>query len=316
MALPQAIQAQVEQAETLLAEANKAREPQADLATLADQPTASAEQEPQPQAATPPAQEPQPPQQDPWEQRYKTLQGRYNHDVPNLQSKVKELETQLTQAVQKMQEVAKPQEPPEKKPAADPQDVEAFGADLVDMVQRVAERMFGGAARTMQEQAARLDQRMTALEQALQGTTQTVAVTAEQAFFDRLTKMVPNWEDINNNQAFLDWLQEVDPVYGQPRQAALNFAQQQLNAERAANVFKAFAGTVPQAPKANPVEKQVSPKAAASSAPTSTEKPVITQKQVTDFYNDVARGMYRGRDAEAARIEAMINSAMSEGRIR
>jgi hypothetical protein len=127
--------------------------------------------------------------------------------------------------------------------------------------------------------------------------------------------LVPNWEEINTNDAFLAWLGEVDPVYGQPRQAALNAAQQALNSDRAANVFKAFMATLPQTPKSNPVDKQVSPKAAASTAPTPTEKPVISQKQVTDFYNEVAKGKYRGREQEAARIEAAINAAMAEGRI-
>lgn len=318
MALPPQIQAQVEQAEAALKAMNNPAPatPETDLQALAVQPEQQVE--PQPQAATPPAQEPQPtPQVDPWEHKYKTLQGRYNHDVPNLQNKVKELEYQLSEAVRKMQEVvAKPEPKAESKPAADPQDVEAFGQDLVEMVQRVAERMFGNAARNLQEQAVRFEQRLAQLEDALKGTTQTVAVTAEQAFFDRLTKLVPNWEEVNANEAFLAWLGEVDPVYGQPRQAALDAAQRSMNAERAANVFKAFMATIPQQPKSSPVEKQVSPKAAASTAPTPTEKPTLSQKQVSDFYNDVARGKYRGREQEMQRIEAMINAAMAEGRIR
>ena len=195
MALPRAIQAQVEQAEATLAAINQpAPEVQAkveDLAAAANQPEQKVE--PQPQDATPPAPAPQP-QVDPWEHKYKTLQGRYNADVPKLQSQVNELQSKLEQAVARLNEAAKAAEKPtETKPVADPKDVEAFGEDLVDMVQRVAERMFGAAARNIQEQAARFEQRLGQIEQQLKGTTQTVAVTAEQAFFDRLTKLVPNW---------------------------------------------------------------------------------------------------------------------------
>jgi hypothetical protein len=315
MALPKAIQAQVEQAEATLAAMNQPApeaEAQGDVLVATNQPEQVVE--PPPQAATQQAPTPQP---DQWEHKYKTLQGRYNSDVPQLQNKVKDLETQLQTAIAKMNEVAKQEKPAEKKPVADPQDVEAFGADLVDMVQRVAERMFGGVAREFQEQVARFDQRLAQLEQGLQGTTQTVAMTAEQAFFDRLTKLVPNWEEVNTNEAFLAWLGDVDPVYGQPRQAALNAAQQSLNAERVANVFKAFMATMPQTPKSNPVAKQVSPKAAASTAPTGTDnKPIFTQAQVKAFYDEVAKGLWRGRQQEAQQVEARINAAMAEGRIR
>lgn len=312
MALPPQIQAQVEAADATLAAMNKPAEYLQTQEPITDQP-APKEVEPQPQAAAPAPTAPQP---DPWEHKYKTLQGRYNSDVPKLQAQVSELKTQLETAIAKLEEVAKPAVQ-EKKPVADPQDVEAFGQDLVDMVQRVAERMFGGAAAEFQRQAAVFEQRLAKLEGALKGTTETVAMTAEQAFFDRLTKLVPNWEEINVNQAFLAWLAEVDPVYGQPRQAALDAAQQSLNSERAANVFKAFMATQPQAPKTNPVDKQVSPKAAASAAPTATDnKPIITQAQIKAFYDDVARGLYRGRQQEMQQVEAKINAAIAEGRVR
>lgn len=314
MALPPAIQAQVEAADAALAAMNQPpAAPQETVEALTPDQPKTPEVEPQPQAAAPAPTAPQP---DPWEHKYRTLQGRYNSDVPKLQAQVSELKAQLETAIAKLEEAAKPAVQ-EKKPVADPQDVEAFGQDLVDMVQRVAERMFGGAAAEFQRQAAAFEQRLVKLEGALKGTTETVAMTAEQAFFDRLTKLVPNWEEINANQAFLDWLAEVDPVYGQPRQAALNLAQQTLNSERAANVFKAFMATQPKAPKTNPVDKQVSPKAAASAAPTGTDnKPVFTQAQIKAFYDDVARGLYRGRQQEMQQIEAKINAAIAEGRVR
>ena len=312
MALPQAIQAQVEAADAALAAMNAPAEPQetAEPQTQ-DQPT-NQEVEPQPAAAPAPTA----PQPDPWEHRYKSLQGRYNSDVPKLQAQVTELQSQLQTAIAKLEEAAK-SPVQEKKPVADPQDVEAFGQDLVDMVQRVAERMFGGAAAEFQRQAAAFEQRLVKIEGALKGATETVAMTAEQSFFDRLTKLVPNWEEINANQAFLTWLAEVDPVYGQPRQAALDVAQQSLNSERAANVFKAFVATQPQTPKSNPVDKQVSPKAAASAAPTATDnKTVYTQAQIKAFYDDVARGLFRGKQQEMQQIEVKINAAIAEGRVR
>jgi hypothetical protein len=321
MALPRAIQAQVEQANATLEAMNN---PPENPAPAEPAQVANPEPSPDPAPAAPEPQatiEPQAqPQQQPdvWEHKYKTLQGLFNREVPTLQTKVKDLETQLQEAVNRLNkaadEKAKPAEP--QKPVVDPKDVENFGSDLVEMVQRVTEGILSRAAGELQTKAASLEQRLLQLEQVLKGTTQTVAVTAEQAFFDRLAKLVPDWETTNANQAFLAWLAEIDPILGQPRQSALDAAQQTLNADRAAAVFKAFTGTQPAAPKPNNLDKQVSPKGAATAAPAPAQPVFYTQQQVVDFYNAKRRGEFRGREQDAARLEAEINQAISEGRVR
>lgn len=312
MALPRSIQAQVEQANATLAELNKPPEPIVPEAQIAAPPP-----DPEPQEPSPPTEvEPPAPQPDQWEHKYKTLQGLFNREVPTLQTKVKDLEGKLADAIERLNKAAEAPKPSEPEtPTADPKDVENFGSDLVDMVQRTAERMFGRAANELQAQAARFEQRLAQLEQTLQGTTTAVAATAEQAFFDRLTKLVPDWEQTNTNDAFLAWLAEVDPILGQPRQAALDAAQQTLNSDRAAAVFKAFAATRP-APRSNSVDRQVSPKGNATPTPTPEQKPIYTQSQIVSFYDARRRGEYRGREQEAAQIEQMINLAIAEGRVQ
>jgi len=320
--LPKAVQAQVAAAEALLAQANTAPEQGvggnlADLGTLAQAATE------QPQVETPPAQEAPvvkveqaAMQPDVWESRYKSLQGLFNKEVPTLQNQVREL-TQRLQEVEK----AKVQEaqPKDTKPSVDPKDVENFGGDLVEMVQRVAQNILGGMAAKVDGTLNGMAQRIAALEQVVQGTTQTVAYTAEQTFFAQLSKAVPDWEAVNGDQRFLAWLGEVDPVLGANRQVALDSAQKALDARRVAAIFNAFKSTLPKEPakQSNAVEKQISPSSVAAAAPQGKpEKPVLTQKQISDFYRDVAIGKYNGRAAEEARIEKMINEAMAEGRVR
>lgn len=315
MALPRSIQAQVEQANATLEALNKPPEQQQPDAQTAAPPSEPEPQEPSPPAPVePPAQAPQP---DQWEHKYKTLQGLFNREVPTLQTKVKDLEAKLSDAIDRLNKAAEAPKPSEPEtPVADPKDVENFGSDLVEMVQRTAERMFGRAADELQAQAARFEQRLAQLEQALQGTTTAVAATAEQAFFDRLTKLVPDWEQTNANDAFLAWLAEVDPILGQPRQAALDAAQQSMNADRAAAVFKAFTATRPAAPRSNSVDRQVSPKGNATPTPQPEQKPILTEKQIVAFYDARRRGEYRGREQEAAQVEQMINLAIAEGRVQ
>lgn len=320
MALPKAIQAQVERAEAALAAYATPVEAQ----PVVPEPivaVASPSETPPPAPVPQPAPTPPPVSEDTWEHKFKSLQGLFNKEVPSLQGQVKDLNRRLDQTLNALESAkAAPPKPPETPTATvDPKDVENFGADLMDMVNRVAEQRFGGALQAVETRFSEVQRLLTSMEQRLEGTSQTVAVSAEQMFFDKLAKQVPTWEAINADPAFLAWLADSDPVYGVPRQQALDQARQQLDVDRIVKVFRAFAPAVPsEAPVVrNSVDRQVSPKAGAANAtPTVATPPMYSQKQVTDFYNDVARGKFRGREAEQAAIEQSVNTAIAEGRVR
>lgn len=318
MALPKQVQAQVEAADAMLAQANAAPEPSSLALLAAENPEQPKQAEPQPvvEQVAAPAQDPAP-VVDPFEARYKVLQGKYNAEVPTLHKQVKDLEKQLSDAVQRMEQMSRqpePQQAPQQ--TVDPKDVDNFGEDLVEMVNRVASGAIRNAAQSFEAKAAALEAQVKKLADQIAGVTQHTAVTAEEMFFDKLAKLVPDWEQINTDERFLAWLAESDPVYGVPRQNALSHARETLNAERAAAVFRSFAGPAKQASKTDPVEQQVSPKSSGSVQPQPQEAVVISQADVNAFYNDVRRGAYRGREQEAARIEAVINAALAEGRIK
>lgn len=312
MALPPQVQAALDAADATLNAVNAAQ-PQ-EVFAEADAAQPFEEQAPPPEVA-PVA--PEPPKDDLWEKKYRVLQGKYDAEVPNLHHKVRDLETNLRTAIERMNAASEAKErQPEPTTAADTKDIDNFGGDLVDMVSRVAGGAIGQAARAFEAKANALEQKIAQLAEQLSGTHQQVAMTAEQAFFDRVTKLVPNWEAVNVDPAFLAWLSEVDPVYGFTRQAALENAQKALNPDRASAVFQAFIGPQKAAPRVDPLANQVSPRSSASVAPSPTDKPVFTQAQVTYFYDQVRQGVYRGNEAEQQRIEQLINTALSEGRIR
>jgi len=305
MALPKQIQQQLDAAEALY---NAAPNPEQSAESQDPQPE-PVEAAPAPAPAAPPAPAPNPDDTS-WEHRYKTLQGmfaRQGQDMKALSAKVEE----LTKAQQ-----PKPQEPPKYEP--DAKDVEVFGSDLVQMVQRIGEQMLGGVVKT-------LDERLTVLESSLQGTAKAVALTAEDSFFAKLSAAVPDWEALNRNQICLDWLAEEDPVFGVPRQNALDVASRTLNAQAAINIFSQLKNLVAPAPAATPapapkpskLDKQVSPNTSATSAaPVPADTTIVTQAQISAFYNDLAKRKYVGREDEAVAIELQINRALSEGRVR
>lgn len=266
------------------------------------------QQELSPPVVEPPAPPPQPPEPD-YKQKYLSLQGIFNKEVPALQSKLRD-------ALDRIQQLEKPPETKPDRPQADPKDVQEFGADLVDMVGRVAERMFGSMAKAF-------DERLKQLEAKLNSTGQAVTQTAEQAFFTALERAVPEWETINADQRFLDWLQETDPLTGEPRQAMLSKAHAALDARRAAAFFQVWkaenappVAAAPPAPPARPLKSQVTPSTTpASPPPAQPAKPVITQAHIQRVYNDYAQGKYRGRQADFEAAEREINLALTEGRI-
>lgn len=320
--LPRHIQQQVDAAEALIAQATAPAQIETPSAAEPPQLVPPQQEPPAPVVAETPPSPPAEPQET-WEQRYRSLQGVFNKQVPTLQQQTKELSAQLQQAqaaLEKLQAQAQAQAPAqEQKPSLDPKDVDAFGTDLVEMVQRVTQSVLGSMATRFDQTVQAFDARLVKVERSLESTTATVARTAEETFFDRLTAAVPDWESVNSSQSFLDWLGEVDPVYGQPRQAALDAAQGSLNPDRAIAVFNAFKATLPKPvvpPKADPLSKQVAPRSSAAAAPVATEKPILTQQQISAFYADVARGRYRGREAEQQQTEQTINLAIAEDRVR
>ena len=319
MALPKAIQREVDQASAIehnlqQEAANPAEVFVENVEQLLTPPAPSASQPPEPVPAPPPA-----PVED-WQQKYRSLQGIFAQKTAELQTQVRTTESQINQLQQQLTELAKLKDAkPKERAAADPKDVENFGSDLIEMVQRYAEKMYGEMSTQFGQQAAALDARISALETQVTGVSQRADTTLEQQFYASLSGLVPDWEEINTDQQWLQWLSEVDSVYGAPRQAALDAAHQRKDVQRVAAVFKAFKASRPVKQQES-LANQVAPTSAATPAPASpstASKQILSAKFVEKFYRDMAQGkVYQGKDAEAARIEAEIDLAAAEGRIR
>ena len=271
-----------------------------------------------PRAAEAPVEAPAPapaPEPNVWEQRYKTLQGLHNRNVEDLKARVKAREADIAELRKQIAEMqaAKPA------PSVDPRYAETFGEDLVAMVQDVVNARLGHSG-------AQAESRIADLETRLQGATSIASQTAENLFLQHLGAQVPDFEAVNVEQGFLDWLAQADDVYGEPRQAALDRAVNALDAARTARIFQAYKASIaptpgPAAPaKPTPrsqLEKHVAPRTASGSAPQSpAAKRTYSASEVTKFYDDVSKGRYDGRPDELKREEAAINAALAEGRIR
>lgn len=326
MTLPRAVQAQLDEAERLQ---------QSLVAAAAPAQPPEAPQEPDPipipEIDTTPTPEPAPAPQarddeDTWKQRYLSHQGRFDAAMAQATQAVRESRAEIDQLRAELAALkARPEPAPTPEPSVTPQDVERFGEDLIDLQSRVATKAMADARKVWSAERDALVRRIGELESRVGQVTETVGKSAHDRFYEQLDRVVPDWKTVNADPAWLAWLGQVDPMTGATRQSLLDAGAQALNAERVAAVFGAFRAstgrvpaTEPPAPKpsaARALEGQVSPgkpKSTTSAAPEA--KRLWTGKEIEKFYDDVVHRRIKPDDA--ARIEADINQAVAEGRVR
>ena len=318
MSLPRAVQQQVEEADALVAQMSGTQpvDPETgEPIAVAPQP----EPEPQPQNVSPEPEAKPAVSEETWEQKYHTLKGKFDAEVPRLYAQVRELNTQVTQLTSDLA-VAKVQ-PAQAEPASTTsliteQDKEAFGSDLIDLIERATEAKMAGS-RSLE---AKLTAEIAELKGKLGNVTERQVVSDKDRYESALTNAVPDWQALNVDQGFLNWLAEVDPVYGMPRQYALTNAYEALDAIRTATIFNQYKKSVAPPAQSNnraDLQRQVAPtRSRTSPAPTNpnVDKRIYSQQDIDAFYTEWRRGFID--EAEAVQIEKDIHAATVEGRIR
>lgn len=260
-----------------------------------------------------------------FEQKYRTLQGMYNAEVPRLHATNRELTNRVQQLEQLIGAMnAKPTQPqaPAPKHVTD-QDIEDYG-DSIEVMRKVFREEMTSKDSEIAEMRQLIRQMQGTVVPQVQQLSQNYAVANEQQFWATLQASVPDWQDINSSKEFQSWLLEVDPLTGIARQTYLDDAQRSLDARRVANFFVTWKGTT-GAPDARTqrtaqsvaeLERQVTPgRSRSGGSKPSGEPRTYSTDDIRAFFADVQRGKYRGKDEERARIERDIFAAQREGRI-
>jgi hypothetical protein len=331
MALPAQVRKQSEAVNKLYEELNKEAEQQgqeadAGQAGVEDEAVRAAdsggEQAPAPKA-------PEQPEGDKTEktleQKYRTLQGMYNAEVPRLHAEKRELTNrvqQLEQLIASMNAAPPAQQAPVQKLITE-QDMEDYG-DSIEVMRKVFREEMASKDTEINELRSLMRQMQGTVVPQVHQLSQSHAVSNEQRFWADLQAAVPDWQDVNGNKEFQAWLLEVDPLTGIPRQTYLDDAQRSLDARRVANFFTAWKGltggpdarTHREAQSASELERQVAPgKGRSGGTKPQGAARTYTSEDIRTFFTDVQRGKYRGKEAERDRIERDIFAAQREGRI-
>lgn len=340
--IPEAVRRQAARAEEIARSIGAAPQPEGEGAPAAPEGTPAAEQVTEPviadggtivAPAAPPAPAtpaaPAAPTVD-WEQRYRTLQGKYDSEIPRLTGQVESLQ----QIISGMQE-RRPEPTPA--PAAPPaqenttvvvpqEDVETYGEELVSASRRWAR---AEVAKEIADLRNEITQLRGAQQQTAQMTTQEHVLNA----LDNDPSLTGKWRQVNEDPQFIAWLNQVDPFTGQQRKVLLRDAFSRGDVNRTGAFFKAYlaehtavtqdpppAPPIPPEPGAGrpSLEDLAAPGRASGPAPAGApaEKRIWSNQDISAFYRDVRRGVYEGREAEKLRLEQDIFAATTEGRIR
>ena len=236
-----------------------------------------------------------------WEQKYKVIANKYSAEVPRYAAEIRSLKAEIDGLKQRLD---KPSDDPKPEPRSSvkPEEAEEYGEKFVDFVKRAASDAVPSDVNELKSSVEEMRREQ--------------QVLARKRFFGELVELSPQWEQLNEDKAFLGWLGEIDPFSGQQRQSIFDDAYSKLDAWRVANFFNGYSESQkaqePPPPKPS-LDSQITPKVTARTTAPPAKK-VYSTADVARFYDDMRRGRYTNE--EAARIESDIFAAQAEGRFR
>jgi hypothetical protein len=297
--------------------------------------------------ATTPAPAPQNTQQSKTysESEFRAMQGRFEkakQEQADLIKRINEQQRLLTTVGQGDIQFNNPVNPAVYTPKryVTPEEEKEWTPELLEVVRKAAREV-------AEAELAPVRGEMQQVRNAVGGVQNNIASSARNQLFDELSKEVPDWEEVNVEAGFKEWVTHIDPLSGNQRLALL---QDAFNKGQASRVIAAFKGYKEQAtsspvqargsqpgngagnpegqhatdfrsnPATTPAVDLVSlaapGRARGGQQTASTDKELVTGAEISQFYADVTKGKYAGREEEYTLIERQIKEALAEGRVR
>lgn len=269
-----------------------------------------------------------------YKQKYDTLKGKYDAEIPRLSQQVNTLSGELsdTQSVlAALGTIEKSDVPVTPVTLLTPQEIEDYGPDLIAIMRKAAKEEFQPIINKLEADNATMVSNMASAAE-------NTATNARQRMYETLDSGLANWREINKEVNFLDWLAGSDLLSGSSKQALLTNAFETNDASRVLLFFKQYLEqTTVSSADATPATNAQPATAAEVIAPVQLdtlvapgkprgsevttgaqdgEKSIWTEAEIAAFYNDVRMGKFKNNPEEQQRIEADLFAAASEpGRI-
>lgn len=322
MALPKQVEEQLKQLEEIEKQLEAAKTPKeaAPNEDATEAQSAQAEQQDQTKAEDPPSTAETKPEkpteptvaEETWQQKYKTLKGMYDAEVPRLHAQVKELTAQMAR-LQSTVEKPTTKEPDKPTKLVTDADVQTFGEDLIEVQRKVAREV-------AMEFRAEIDALKADNEKLREQLNTTGSKVVEASFEQRLHRLVPDFDAVNVDPKWVEWLNEYDPILRGPRklvaQDAFNRGDADAVADYVSMFKKAHAPVEPARSKTEEIERQIQPRRTATGTGQPAPKgKTYTTKDVERMFKQAADLGARGKLDEARKLEAEIDAAYMDGRV-
>ena len=254
---------------------------------------------------------------DVFEQKYSTLKGKYDAEVPRLHQQVRELTEQMN-AINKQAEAvkkAKAEKPREKVSYVTDADREEYGDDLIDFQRRVAKEV-------SQDYEERFEQQEKVIEELRTQVSNTGNQVGEVGFAQKLNNLVPGFDQLDNDERWVAWLNEYDPMTRGPRRDQAQAAFNSGDAEAVAHYVSLFRESAKlvngRGDHQAELEKQVTPNRSANSSSKSVgrESKIYSAGELEKGWTKIRTLNTSGKYDDAAKLEAELTLAYMEGRVK
>jgi hypothetical protein len=263
-------------------------------------------------------------------QRYTTLQGKYDAEVPRLTYRIQYLENQIAdlsaQAVRAVD--TKPATVTVTAPATPAPSVfsEALKSSENPAIKNFKENfpdVFGPLTQILDDFGNQItkksDEKIASIEK-------TNADTKQEVFSKAIANAHPDWQIVcQGDPRWAIWLNKTDP-YGLSKLMALRSASAKFDPQVVINLLSDFkkemavASAQPVIPAQDPRLSQVAPGSGPQGSGTvigagDKGPEPVARSFIQKFAQDVTTGKYRGKEAEMNAIQAKIDAAVSAGKI-
>ena len=271
------------------------------------------------------------------EHKYKVLQGKYNKEIVaikddvNLLNRLKGENDTLRRQVQKLesdheqtstlltelrQELDKRKEPEILDPAKVLSEEDLQHLKDEDLDGKTIE-IFMKLANSVRDK--NLESKVSEISKEVSDVKKDFETSRVQTWEEKVNARIPDFASYvgpNADPDFAEWLnQPLSEFSARTRRDELQDALNSRNLEALAKGIDLFKATKKE-PQSNPLEKHIDPDETIAPDPKPVKEGKIWQmKDVIKFYSDQTKGLYRGREKEAAAIDQEIIRADREGRI-
>ena len=261
-----------------------------------------------------------------WKQKYSVLQGKYNAEIPRLNTQVHgqaneiarlndEVNTLKAAGNVKPKPVDGEQKPDDTNLGDDinPEDYDDYPPEIVNL------------AKKNKKLEAKLENLSKSVGSAEENRTKTEE-DQKRVLGEGFYKKMVDWDDVNDDPKFLDWLKnDIHPSYGVSRYPGFAKAVNAFDSDKVITIFKEFKALTPDIPndpapkKKEVVIKNVQPPKGAAETTIMADADgakLWTPASMKKHYDEKIKGVWKGREPEWKKLEIDLLSAQGQGRVR